>query len=330
MGTDGARTVVVNSLGREIRTLDEVEPIEGRRLKLTIDYDVQKAAEDGFRALGFWGAAAALDPRTGEVLSLVSLPSYDPNSFADRHRSRDVDRAQHRQAASAAEPRHPGAILAGLDLQDCRRGRGPRGGRRDAGLQGALLGRRNLLRPLLQVPPQGRPRHRGHAARDREVVQRLLLHAGQHARRGPDPQVGDAARARREVGHRPAQRDRGHHAVHRVEAEAQQREVVRGRDHLGGDRPGAGLGDADLAGRDDGDGGQRRHAVRAAAGQGLRRRAGVEGSRSAAGARDVPVQAVDLQRRARRAVDGRQRARHRRARPHSRPGRRRARPARRR
>ena len=82
MGVDGARTVVVNSLGREIRTLDEVEPSEGRRLKLTIDYDVQKAAEDGFRALGFWGAAAALDPRNGEVLAYVSLPSYDPNSFA--------------------------------------------------------------------------------------------------------------------------------------------------------------------------------------------------------------------------------------------------------
>jgi penicillin-binding protein 2 len=82
MGRDGARTVVVNSMGREIRTLDEVEPTEGRRLMLTIDYDVQKAAEDGFKALGFWGAAAAIDPRSGEVLSLVSLPTYDPNSFA--------------------------------------------------------------------------------------------------------------------------------------------------------------------------------------------------------------------------------------------------------
>lgn len=82
MGVDGVRTVVVNSLGREIRTLEEVEPTEGRRLQLTIDYDIQKAAEDGFRALGFWGAAIALDPRSGEVLSLVSLPSYDPNDFA--------------------------------------------------------------------------------------------------------------------------------------------------------------------------------------------------------------------------------------------------------
>jgi penicillin-binding protein 2 len=82
MGTDGVRTVVVNSMGREIRHLDEIEPTEGRRLQLTIDYDVQKAAEDGFKALGFWGAAVAIDPRTGEVLALVSLPAYDPNAFA--------------------------------------------------------------------------------------------------------------------------------------------------------------------------------------------------------------------------------------------------------
>src|SRR5690606_17609245 len=82
MGTDGVRTVVVNSIKREIRHLDEVAPTEGRRLQLTIDYDIQKAAEDGFKALGFWGAAVALDPRTGEVLALVSLPAYDPNAFA--------------------------------------------------------------------------------------------------------------------------------------------------------------------------------------------------------------------------------------------------------
>ena len=84
MGRDGRRTVVVNSLGREIRELrgDRVEPAEGRRLRLTIDYDLQKAAEDGFKALGYWGAAIVLDPRNGEVLALVSLPSYDPNKFA--------------------------------------------------------------------------------------------------------------------------------------------------------------------------------------------------------------------------------------------------------
>ena len=126
MGTDGARTVVVNSLGREIRTLDEVEPTEGRRLKLTIDYDVQKAAEDGFKALGFWGAAAAIDPRKRGSAVAGESAGVRPQLVCRRHRPRDVDRAQHRQAAAAAEPRHAGAIFARLDLQDCRRRRGAR------------------------------------------------------------------------------------------------------------------------------------------------------------------------------------------------------------
>jgi penicillin-binding protein 2 len=81
-GEDGARHVVVNSMGREIRTEAEVPPKEGRRVQLTIDYDLQKAAEDGFRHAGFNGSAVILDPRNGEVLSLVSLPGYDPNDFA--------------------------------------------------------------------------------------------------------------------------------------------------------------------------------------------------------------------------------------------------------
>lgn len=82
MGKDGSRYVVVNSLGREIEALREQEPVEGRRLQLTIDYDVQRAVEEGFRKSGYNGAAVILDPRNGEVLSLVSLPAYDPNRFA--------------------------------------------------------------------------------------------------------------------------------------------------------------------------------------------------------------------------------------------------------
>src|SRR5213592_621932 len=53
MGEDGARRVVVNSVGREIRTIEEDAPTEGKRLQLTLDYDVQKAAEDAFEAAGF-------------------------------------------------------------------------------------------------------------------------------------------------------------------------------------------------------------------------------------------------------------------------------------
>ncbi len=88
MGEDGARRVVVNSLGREIRTLEEDEPTEGKRLQLTIDLDVQKAVEDAIHASGFNGAAVILDPTDGGVLAFTSIPSYDPNAFAS-----GIDRA---------------------------------------------------------------------------------------------------------------------------------------------------------------------------------------------------------------------------------------------
>ena len=87
MGKDGAKVVVVNSLGREIRTLEEVAPTEGKRLQLTIDYDLQKAVDDGFKVarvarLTNAGAAIVLNPNTGEVLAYSSEPAFDPNAFA--------------------------------------------------------------------------------------------------------------------------------------------------------------------------------------------------------------------------------------------------------
>ena len=82
MGKDGARQVVVDAIGREVDTMGETAPAEGRQLKLTLDYDLQEAAEAAFKVAGFDGAAVVLDPRSGEILSLVSLPAYDPNAFA--------------------------------------------------------------------------------------------------------------------------------------------------------------------------------------------------------------------------------------------------------
>jgi penicillin-binding protein 2 len=81
-GEDGVKRVVVNSVGREIRELDHEDPVEGKRVQLTIDYDVQKAIEDSFDRLGFNGAAVVLDPRDGGVLGFTSRPAYDPNAFA--------------------------------------------------------------------------------------------------------------------------------------------------------------------------------------------------------------------------------------------------------
>src|SRR5438552_5531929 len=100
MGTDGTKRVVVNSVGREIRTLEEDEPTEGKRLQLTVDYDVQKAIEDGFDQLGFNGAAVVLDPSNGDVLGFTSRPAYDPNAFAA-----GIDRAT--WAALTSDDEHP-------------------------------------------------------------------------------------------------------------------------------------------------------------------------------------------------------------------------------
>ena len=279
MGEDGARRVVVNSIGREIRTLEEVPPMQGRRVQLTINYAMQKAAEDAFRAYGYFGSAVVLEPKTGEVLTLTSMPAFDPNDFAT-----GIDRAT--WASLNTDKLRPlqnraiqGRYQPGIDLQD--RGRDRRARRRadHAGATGLLPGRRHVLRPLLQVPSRRRPRLRRSAPRDREVLQHLLLHGRQHARRRQDVQVVREARPRAEERHRPAERSREHRALDRVEAEALQRALVSGRDDFGRDRPGPVVGHADVDGGDDGDRRQRRHARRAAPREGLRRRQGLGAGR---------------------------------------------------
>jgi penicillin-binding protein 2 len=82
MGVDGNKFVAVNSVGREIDQLERQNPVEGKRLQLSIDYDIQRALEEAFRAKDSVGAAVILDPRTGEILGMTSQPGYDPNDFA--------------------------------------------------------------------------------------------------------------------------------------------------------------------------------------------------------------------------------------------------------
>src|SRR2546422_1623753 len=70
VGKDGFKRVIVNSFGREMGKLSEEPYVPGNDLFTTIDLDLQRAAEEmvGDRT----GAVVALDPRTGEVLALVS------------------------------------------------------------------------------------------------------------------------------------------------------------------------------------------------------------------------------------------------------------------
>jgi penicillin-binding protein 2 len=89
-GTDGKKTVEVDAAGRPKKFLEDVAATSGSNLVLTIDSELQQAAEnaivegiqrahqDGFVNAAA-GAVVALDPRTGEVLALASYPDYDPS-----------------------------------------------------------------------------------------------------------------------------------------------------------------------------------------------------------------------------------------------------------
>ena len=97
-GQDGSRDVIVDSHGREVGYLRTQHAIPGQDLKLTIDIDIQRAAELALGDRG--GAVVAMDPRNGEILAVVSHPSYDPNAFAVRINRADWNRL-------ITDPAHP-------------------------------------------------------------------------------------------------------------------------------------------------------------------------------------------------------------------------------
>ena len=97
-GVDGERQVIVDSHGHEITEERRVEARPGQNLYVTIDYELQKIAEEYFRDRV--GSAVAMDPRTGEILALVSSPSYDPNWFTRRVSPREW-------ASLLSDPHHP-------------------------------------------------------------------------------------------------------------------------------------------------------------------------------------------------------------------------------
>ena len=88
-GRDGYRELIVNAYGGEVdeAVLKELgfdanneKPVPGNNIVLTLDWELQLTAEETLG--GEHGAIAAMDPRTGEVLALVSHPTFDPNQFA--------------------------------------------------------------------------------------------------------------------------------------------------------------------------------------------------------------------------------------------------------
>jgi penicillin-binding protein 2 len=80
-GQPGYELVEVNADGRTQRVLETHAPTPGSNLYLSIDARLQKAAEAAFE--GRPGAAVAIDPRNGQVLAMVSVPTFDPNLFVN-------------------------------------------------------------------------------------------------------------------------------------------------------------------------------------------------------------------------------------------------------
>ncbi len=80
-GTTGFQQVEIDADGRAVRVLSSTPPVPGSNLVLTIDSKIQEIAETAFGE--HRGALVAINPKTGEVLSYVSQPTFDPNMFVD-------------------------------------------------------------------------------------------------------------------------------------------------------------------------------------------------------------------------------------------------------
>jgi penicillin-binding protein 2 len=79
-GSPGKRIIEVDALGKELRLIQETPPVKGKDLTVSMDIHLQREAEKAFGQKA--GALVALNPQTGEILGLVSKPSFDPNLFA--------------------------------------------------------------------------------------------------------------------------------------------------------------------------------------------------------------------------------------------------------
>ncbi|MEW6001793.1 MAG: penicillin-binding protein 2 [Nitrospirota bacterium] len=86
-GIPGKRIIEVDALGRELRLLQEKSPVKGEDVTLSLDINLQKEAERAFGERA--GALVAINPKNGEILGMISKPSFDPNLFTKRISHKD-------------------------------------------------------------------------------------------------------------------------------------------------------------------------------------------------------------------------------------------------
>src|SRR5690606_6003784 len=107
-GQVGYEQIETNVQGRALRTVGRVPARPGSDLRLSIDAELQRATVAAFGELE--GTAVAMDPRTGEILALVSLPSYDPNLFVN-----GISHADYRALMdNPSRPQFNRAVLGGV------------------------------------------------------------------------------------------------------------------------------------------------------------------------------------------------------------------------
>lgn len=130
-GKVGLQRVETNAQGRILKVIERTLPIPGKNLFLNIDARVQATAEEAFGENT--GSLVALDPQTGAVLALVSMPTYDPNLFVNgldnktfKALRNDKNRPLFNRAIRGQYP--PGSTikpfmgLAGLELDEIHQG----------------------------------------------------------------------------------------------------------------------------------------------------------------------------------------------------------------
>jgi cell division protein FtsI (penicillin-binding protein 3) len=120
VGTAGSRKIRKDAKGREIEVLEEVQPVAGQSLTLSIDQRIQavaykalKSAVTSFNATS--GSAVVVDVKTGEVLALVNSPSYNPNN----RRGVSSHRFRNRAVTDVFEPGSilkPVAVISALEF----------------------------------------------------------------------------------------------------------------------------------------------------------------------------------------------------------------------
>ncbi|RMD69126.1 MAG: penicillin-binding protein 2 [Gammaproteobacteria bacterium] len=92
-GKVGIQQAEVNAQGRILRILHRTPSVPGQNLFLTLDARLQGIAEEALK--GHTGAIVAIQPKTGEVLALASMPTYDPNAFAQGIDAKTYHALQH-------------------------------------------------------------------------------------------------------------------------------------------------------------------------------------------------------------------------------------------